>query len=406
MITKFADGLKNIISNFPNRRDQLSANVIESNMLGAQALRAVYKTGLANKIVRVKSSYALNNTMLFENDEDETFYTTRLEKVVRDAVTYMMAFGRGIIVIHHKGDDLMTPLPDYLDPKTAILSVFSGDSITSSETSRDIDDERFFKPIYYQVYQARVHFTRVIDFTYVEPTNFDKPAYQYGGISEYELIYNQLVSDAIVERASASILEKNSTLFYKIKTFRDQVSAKKDADIIKYFELLENARSIYGASILDAEDDVVSISQTLTNLKDINDNSLRRVAMVTDIPLAILIGENVKGLNSTGDNELKIFQDAIKNLQENYIKTPVNQLMMLLGRGEVDFQTVQWETPLTKVQYESVALDNAIKLDQLGQDFGKYLSDAEIVQTSNFDEFFSMPDEQEVDESLINANGN
>ena len=49
----------------------------------------------------------------------------------------------------------------------------------------------------YYVRGNKVDVSRVIDFTYVDPVDTDKGTYQYGGISEYELIYEQLINDGI-----------------------------------------------------------------------------------------------------------------------------------------------------------------------------------------------------------------
>jgi hypothetical protein len=49
-------------------------------------------------------------------------------------------------------------------------------------------------------------------------------------------------------------------------------------------------------------------------LKDTDDISLRRIAMVSGVPLPMLIGENVKGLNSSGTQEKTSFNEMIELL--------------------------------------------------------------------------------------------
>ena len=140
----------------------------------------------------------------------------------------------------------------------------------------------------------------MIDFTYVEPVEREAAIYRYGGISEFELIYAQLVNDAIIERAAPAIVEKNSTMFYRVKGFKQAIQDSKEQSMVDYFSKLETARSIYGAGILDLEDDVKTVDQTLANLHEVDQIALKRLAMVTGIPLMMFGGEQPKGLNATG----------------------------------------------------------------------------------------------------------
>ena len=391
--TQFVDSLKNLYNNLINERNPQNQNVFVPQTSSSQELRDIYKNGLANKIVRLKSSYALTNTMDFKTQNDEDFYRRKLEIVVRDAVTFMMAFGRGVILLNYEGDDLAQPLSRTTESELLMAKAFSGDMVTVQEVNFDIADIMYNKPLIYLVNSRPVHHTRIIDYTYIEPTPFNKIYYQYGGISEFELIKGQLINDGIIERAGARIIEINSIKYYKMKGFKGAIQSKKYNDVTGYMRTLENGCSLFGAGIIDIEDEVFTISQTLADFKEVNENSLRRIAMVTDIPLAILIGENVKGLNSTGDNELKIFQDAIKNLQNNYIFKPTNELLAKFDKNPLEFKETQWQTPSNKATFESIVLDNAKKLYELGGDFQNYLNENQIKQDDFYKGIFDNDEE-------------
>ncbi|MCK5606285.1 DUF1073 domain-containing protein, partial [Candidatus Pacearchaeota archaeon] len=213
--------------------------------------------------------------------------------------------------------------------------------------------------------------------------------YQYGGVPEFELIYNQLVNDGVVERASATMIDRNSTLFYKVKGFKNSLQAKQESDILNFFSLTEKARNSMGAGLIDSEDDAFTVDQTLTNLDKVDQISLRRLAMVTSIPLALLVGENVKGLNSTGDTEKQVFNEGIEILQQDYYLDPVNELLLKLGKPPISFSESQNITPIEKIKYEGLALDNAKKMWEIGEDFGTYLEDRGVIEKDNFAEMFS-----------------
>ena len=109
--------------------------------------------------------------------------------------------------------------------------------------------------------------------------------------------------------------------------------------------------------------------------------------MVTGIPLAVLIGEGVKGLGATGDMEMTTFFMMIQNIQEAYLIDPINEVMSKLGLGEVEFKQPEQQTPQEKATHEGIILDNATKLFNLGNDVEAYLSENGIKTEDTFDLF-------------------
>jgi len=405
MANKFTDGLRNFVSSLIDGRNPINQNEIYSQVLSPATLRQLYRHGIGNKVVRLKSGHALKDTLQFESTEDEQFYKTRLEKHVKRATKWMIAFGRGIVVLHVRGDDLTKPLGQP-DPSRLMFSVFSGDMVTVGNVDRDLQSERYLRPITYQVRGEAIHWSRVVDFRYIEPPELDAPRYLYGGISEFEMIYEQIIADGVVQRASPRILEKASTLFYKIAGFKDAMRSGQDSEMIEYFSRLEDVRGIFAAGLIDAEDQLEIASQSISNLAEADQITLRRLAMVTGIPLAMLVGENVKGLNSTGENERQVFQDMIETLQSDYLLEPITELMRLCGQGTVEFRDNQGDTPNNRMDYETKAIDNALKLQAIGEDYRGYLLDRGVTQKDEFDWFTAPSEDSSENDDLTDFNSN
>jgi len=387
-LKKFKDGLISFTQTLINNRSTTANNGFWSQRLSDEEKRQIYRTGIGNKIVRLKSGYALNDTLSFESKEDEKFYRKHLQKHVKAAARWMVGFGRGIVVIHAPGDDLSKPLQGVPDPARMRISVFGDDMLSVANVDMDVQSAGYYKPRTYIVRGVPIHHSRVVPFVYVEPPEMDAPHFKYGGISEFDLIHEQLVADGIVQRASPRVLEKASTLFYKIVGFKDAMQSGNEQDMVDYFGRLEDLRGVYAAGLIDAEDAVEVVTQTLTNLPDADQITLRRLAMVTGIPLAVLVGENVRGLNSTGQDERQIFQDTIETLQSDHLLEPINLLMRKCGQGEVEFKDNQGESAMDRLDYETKAIDNAVKLFNMGEDYGTYLADRDILQKDEFAQVF------------------
>jgi len=388
----FKDGIRNFVSSLVDGRNPINQNVVYSETLSPETLRQLYRHGIGNKVVRIKAGHALKDTLQFESTDDEQFYKVRLEKHVKKTAKWMIAFGRGIIVLHARGDDLTKPLGQP-DPSRLMFSVFSGDMVTPGDVDRDLQSERYYRPLTYNVRGVAIHWSRVVDFRYIEPPELDAPRYLYGGISEFEMIYEQIIADGVVQRASPRILEKASTLFYKIAGFKDAMRSGQDSEMIEYFSRLEDVRGIFAAGLIDAEDQLEIANQSISNLAEADQITLRRLAMVTGIPLAMLVGENVKGLNSTGENERQVFQDMIESLQSDYLLEPITELMRLCGQGTVEFKDNQGDTPNSRMDYETKAIANAEKLAAMGEDYGDYLIERGVIKKNEFDLFAAPPED-------------
>lgn len=396
---KLTDGLKSLISGLTNKRTATATNRFVSGRLDREEMRAIYKTGLGNKICRLKAGYALDDTLNFDSNDDKEYWANVLKPSVYTAAKFMVAYGRGIIVLHHLGDDLGQPLSKGIKREGLILSAFSGELVTVGQVSHDLQSGHYHKPLTYMVEGVSVHHSRVIDFKYVQPPEREDSLYQYGGISEFELIYNQLVNDGVIERGSAHIIEKASTFVYSIEGFKEAMAAGDEAEIAAYFEGMESLRGLFGSVIIDATDSAESISQSITNLSEVNDMSLRRIAMVTGIPLTVLVGEAAKGLNSSGDNERDALIDMVQQFHFQFLQEPLWHLFDLLGFGKRNWAEDMGVTDRDRAEFEAKIIDNAFKLWQMGADHEQYLSDKGIGEVDGVDSFWNAePEPDDTDE--------
>lgn len=389
MKKKFGDGLRNVVNKLINGRAAQTTNQFsQRTKVSNEELRAIYKTGIGNRIVTLKVRYALNDTIQFTSDTDKKLFDKEFYDDIRSACEKMLWGGRAIIVLFRKGEDLSKPIDlDSDNPHPLVRRIFEGEYVTVMPPVPDLMDDRYDLPSMYMVNGQQIHWSRVIDFKYVEPPRRELPSYNYGGISEFELIYGQLVNDAIVERASGSILEKSSSMFYKLEGFRDALRSGGDEEIVSYFEKVEEMRGIYGAGIIDMTDSVENIEQRLNGLQETDMISLRRLSMVTGIPVSWLVGENVKGLNSSGDNERQIMQDTVETIQRTYMLRPINELLKAYGKDPIEFKDNQGETPTVRLKFETDAIANAKVLSEIGEDANLYLIDKAVITPSKFEMF-------------------
>lgn len=384
---KWADGIADVLSGLINRRNGVNRSQVSHKRLSVEEMRTMYKSGLISKIVRLKSGYALNDTIKFESTADKEFYETNLAKRVKKATKFMLGFGRGIIVVFRDGDDLSTPLGS--GSGKLKLREFSGDMVTATSVISDLRSDRYYRPVYYIVNGFNIHHSRVADFSYYEPVERERADYNYGGLSESELIYSQFINDEIVQRATGSIVDKASTFIYKIKGYKDLIHRKQESAVVQYVSTCEDGRSIYGGLITDADDMVEVVSQSIADLDKVDNITLRRIAMVTGLGMTVLIGEQASGLNSSGEAERQGFQDTIENLQSDYLLDPINFLAKVFGLGEIEFKENQGQSSSERIEYDTKAVAVAKTLWEMGEDHATYLKSKDVVEQNDWETFWS-----------------
>lgn len=392
----FRDGLTSLTNDLINQRKASATNKFTTEKLADQELRAIFQTGVFSKIVRIKTGYALRDPFDFEDDKQEEFFKEKLSRAVKQACQYQLGFGRGLIVfIEGRSDDLAEPKTGTYNPETTDFRVFDGSMVSVTDYSQDLLNPRYYKPIMYNVRGENIHYTRCVDFTYYMPVEEEQPNYNFAGVSEAQLIYEQLTNDAVVQRGSGSMIERLSTVYYKVAGFKSDLQNKQEGNVLRFFGKLSQMASFYGSGVVDKEDDIQTVTQALTGFKDLDESSLRRLTMVTGIPMPMFVGEAVKGLNSSGDTERQTFNDTINSYRGDYIIDNVNEMFEMFGMECVKCKESANLTPTEKVNYESSVLDNAQKFAAVGGDAVAYLEDKGLMAADRFEELFKEPEEEE-----------
>ena len=388
----FNDGLTSL-NNTLQRRSAMSNNTITSTRLQSTDLNAIYKNGIGNRIVSIKSNTALKEGFLFDDETKEDVFNDKVLPAIASAMTYQLAFGRGVIIIIEKNKPLTAPLTKTIDinDSDVWLKTFSAADITATNPDLNLNSITYNQAQNYFARGNPVHISRVIDFTYVEPIDIDKGTYQYGGISEYELIYEQLVNDGVVQRASANILERSSIPYTKKKGYNDLLRDKNETPLLNYFSAMEDTKNILGQMIIDSEDEVGVITQSLSGLSDAGSIALRRLSLVTGIPAILLGDEKSGGLNSGSGSEMEIFYTTVSNYFMRYCFADIIELCKKLNIGRITPKKPKEMSAKEEVDFETIAIDNAMKMRDLGEDYQAYLKSKgiEIDEVSSVSNIFS-----------------
>ncbi|QEO57572.1 anti-CBASS protein Acb1 family protein [Francisella marina] len=399
---KLIDFQSDMSESMASKRDTASYANKTFNLLDNGSLRGWLYSGIGSKIVDLKVNYALSDAIYFEDKEKEKYFNSYILPKVKQAMIWALAFRRGILTIQEINKDPSESLSNNLNINNVVCNVFDGTIVAVEGVNyTDTIDSFYRKPKYYLVNGTRFHHSRVIDFRYKKLDFQTEPQYQFSGVSIFDLIHQELAGDYLSNRAGRNLLERSSIHFAGIEGFNQKVAMNQHKPIVDAMGLMSQGMSMYGIGVVDKETTLSTLNTTIPNLADIDIMTLRRIALVADIPLQKLMGENAtsQGLGNSQGGTDKTFLESVKTFQSDYLEEPLIRIFNIFRLGDFYWKVDQNITALEKAERESLIIDNALKLQSLGLDATKYLDDKDINVSSSDNDLlneFSEPEDDEV----------
>lgn len=134
--------------------------------------------------------------------------------------------------------------------------------------------------------------------------------------------------------AAATIIQDFRIAIFKIKNLADQIASGDDQAVIKRIQLVDIARSVARAVVVDAEgEDFEYKTGSIAGLKELLDKLGTRLVAGTDIPHTILLGESPTGSNATGNSTTLSWYDYVASQQNSYLKPKHIHLFKIIASG-------------------------------------------------------------------------
>lgn len=299
--------------------------------------------------------------------------------------------GSGLFMVTADSADLSKPLVE-ATPVMG-LSTFSRWELYPeySYIQRDLRKPGFGLPTMYS-FQPRqssenlsekIHATRIVRFDGAELPERQFINNQYWHDSVLNKLQNAIMNYTTSHDSAAAIVADFRIGIFKIKNLADAIAQGNDQDVIKRLQLVDLARSITRAVIVDAEgEDFEYKSGSVAGLKELLEMLAKRLVAGTDMPHTILLGESPSGSNATGNSTVLAWYDHVASQQKTYLKPRLRQLLSHIAMGQGIVLPPEWDiefNPLWQMdEKEVVELRNKqAQTDQVYFEIG-VLDSAEI----------------------------
>ncbi len=258
-------------------------------------------------------------------------------------------YGGALAFLNIEGQDPMTPLVlDTIRPKQFRgLRVYDRHQIQPDPSRFVQDGLHQGTPMFYRLLPGvgpssglagvTAHHSRVVRFIGSELPPWAAQSEEFWGDSVVIRMFDRLVAFDGGTMGAANLLSKAYLRTVGIEKLRDILAAEgqPEQNLIKMFALMAVLQHSEGVTLLDKEDTFQTHAYTFSGLDEILLSFGQQLSGATGIPLVKLFGQAPKGLNATGESDLRLYYDDIQTSQEADLRDGIDTILAVLHRSEL-----------------------------------------------------------------------
>lgn len=262
-------------------------------------------------------------------------------------------YGGALAVVQIKGQDLATPLNLdtvakgqfqglvvydrwQLNPVLQYL-IDSGPELGLPKFYDIVNDPRATTPDFPTATgQIRVHHSRVIRLTGIDLPYFQAITEMLWGESVLERLWDRLIAFDDATLSSANLIQRASLRMVGVDGLREIMAAggQAQAGLVAQFEMMREMQNNDGLTLLDKNDTYQTTSYSFAGLSDMMLQFGQQLSGAANIPLIRLFGQAPPGLNSSGEDDIRLYYDGVNAKQESKLRNPWEMLLKIMWRSE------------------------------------------------------------------------
>lgn len=344
---RFFDTLTNFVANIGVGTSKKVFDQYALNALDDQTLEAMYRGDFlsrkvvdapVNDIFRPWRSWQAMPEQITAMEAAEKRHQVRLKLAL--AAKWGRLYG-GSVVIIGTGGNASLPLVPATVGKGGLryLTVLPRKIVQVPELETDPIQPNFATPKMYRLngkhgQQVDIHPSRIIRFLGAPRPDIDTNTEGWG--DSILQVVNDALHNASLSMAGVSELVHEAKVdIVKIKNLGTLLST--DAGTKLLLDRFRNSgmlKSINNTLLLDAEDEHSRVQTAFTGLPDVIRVFLEVVAAASDIPVTRLLGTSAKGLNATGEGDMRNYYDFLDGWRKDNLAPVLDILDPLLWQDE------------------------------------------------------------------------
>lgn len=222
------------------------------------------------------------------------------------------------------------------------LSAFDRSEVFPIEWENNAARPNYGEPTFYRINPrvygmgsstvlSRVHASRIIRFKGIVANRTLSYSNQGWGDSVLDRAWTAIADCATAYDGPASLLNDIAQAVFKVRGLSAAIASDKPNLIRARLAIMDQARSLLRAIVIDAEKEDFSRQATpMTGVAELQRSFALQVAAAFETPISLLMGESPAGLMATGDTDVRFFYDSIRGRQRTKITPDVRRFVRLL----------------------------------------------------------------------------
>lgn len=243
--------------------------------------------------------------MIFGADTARPDLPLRIESIRQGSLRYITVLPRRMLNVVDIDYDPTSPF--YGEPKAYVLN---------SRTNAGV----------------QIHPSRVLRFLGSPRPDIDTNSDGWGD-SILQVVYDAIHNAALTQGASAELVHEAKLDVVKIPNLGSMLSTDQGTDIItKRFTASNMLKSINNTLLLDQNEEHDRKQIAFSGLSDLLMNNMQAVSAAADIPATRLLGTSPKGMNATGESDLRNYYDMLSGKREDDLRPKLDFIDQILWR--------------------------------------------------------------------------
>lgn len=377
----FSDGLQNFSAGLVPARDKNQNSVYTVPQYSREQLTAMYRTGLAKRIVNQRAEDSFRQWREWQADGVDISKIEAREKQLKVKQVFEKAqktanlFGVAYVFIYIEGDDHETPidLKRIRAGSLTKLTVLERGQVGEGPAVQDVLDDYYDTPEYYQILT-----TNEANITTVHPSRMvvlfgSERLDQWGGDSVLDVGMAALKNlDATLANVASLVWEAKIDVV-SIKGLQDSMRDPVETRLVQdRVNAAMFAKGNNGSLILDADGETYEQKKiTFATLPELIEKFEAAVASAFDYPLSILFKRQETGLSNNGGMSKEDYYNSVHSDQVNVLEPAMAVLDECLIRDALGDRPVDvWYSwrPLWSMSAKDIA--------DIGKTITSYYTDA------------------------------
>lgn len=338
------DGWRNLFTLAGTARDRTVRGSFKQNpILDRETLDSLYSSsGVAKRIIDIAALDSLRE-WFFTDDEKSELLQDRFEEMnlhyhlQKFLISSRLHGGAIMILLIDDGLSLEQELNEKAIESIEGFRVYDRWSVSWSQEmlNHDPNSKDFGEPEFFDVTPNfstpfRVHASRVLRLDGLIISDRKKRENSGWGYSFLQPIYQYLMDLDQSHRASASIIQDYVQTVLSVKGLTEMLSTDGEKNVLKRLEILDLSRSVLNTLLLDSDGEQFSKqASSVSGLGDLLEAFRLQISSACGIPMTKLFGVSPKGLNATGDSDIRMYYDEVSNYQKVFLKPQLERLISL-----------------------------------------------------------------------------